>query len=143
MANPVVYSEQVLTALRDIPGITVYDGYVPTTVPQDTAGFIHPYVVFFAGEGGEVGGNAPERDLSNQVDMDGLIWDFQTTAVGASASVCRAVARAVSLRLINFPMGNSHVVPNPDGFTVGAPVRDSSETPARFMLPRQWRLATT
>lgn len=143
MANPVVYREQVLDALRTLPGITVYDGYVPERAPEDEAGYILPYVVFFAGEGGEVGGGTPERDLSNQVDLDGLEWDFQTTAVGASPGVCTQVARAVTLRVANLPLGTSHVVPNPDGFTVPAPVRDSSETPARFMLPRQWRLATT
>lgn len=143
MANPIVYREQVLDALRSIPGITVFDGYVPTNIPQDPGGFIQPYVLFTAGEGGEVGGVDPERDLSNQVDLDGLIWDFQTTSVGASPGVCVAVARAVSLRMTNYPMGTSHVVPNPDGFVVPTPVRDSSETPARFMLPRPWRLATT
>lgn len=143
MVDVDAFRTQVLNALRTIPGITVHDGYVPEELPEDDGGYILPYVVLFAGEGGEVGGAAPERDLSNRVDMDGIVWDFQTTSVGADPSICAKVARDVSLVLANLPLGNSHVVPNPDGFTVSAPVRDSSETPARFMLPRPWRLATT
>lgn len=140
MANPHVYRQQVWDALKTLPGITAYDGHVPVKVPQDAAGFILPYVVLFAGEGGEVPG---ERDMSNRVDLDGIRWDFQTTSVGASPGVCAQVARAVTLRITNLEIGNSHVVPNPEGFDQPTPVRDSTETPARFMLPRQWRLETT
>lgn len=137
--NPLTFRAQVGAALRGIPGLGFYDGYVPEKVPVDERGYVRPYVVLFAGDGSEV----PERDLSDLVDLGGLRWDFQTTAVGASAAICAAVGYDVRRALTNLVLGRSHVVPNPDGFNQQTPIRDSSETPARFMLPHQWRLETT
>lgn len=137
--NPLIYRAQVEAALRGIPGLGVYDGHVPEKIPVDSGGYVRPYVVLFAGDGEGV----PERDMSNRVDLGGLRWDFQTTSVGASAAVCAAVAYDVRRAISNLELGRSHVVPNPDGFNQQTPLRDSSETPARFMLPHQWRLETT
>lgn len=137
--HPKEYRARIEAALRGIQGLGFHDGYVPEDIPKDERGFIRPYVVLHMGSGDEV----PERDMSNQVDLDGIRLDFQTTSVAASAAVCAAVDYDVARALTNLELGNSHVVPNPDGFSQEPPLRDSSETPARFMSPRQWRLETT
>lgn len=129
----------VLAALRTLPGVTVYDGFVPDKVPVDRAGYILPYVVLFAGVGDEI----PERDLSGRVDMGGLRWDFQTSSVAASADIAALVAADVRRKLTNLPLGSFHVLPDPDGMRQSAPIRDTTITPARFMLPAPWRLDTT
>lgn len=139
MADPIQYRAVVIAALRTLSGVTVYDGYVPAKVPTDAAGYILPYVVFHGGTGDEI----PERDLSNLVDLGGLRWDFQTNAVAANADICARVANDVRRKLTNLPVGKAHLLPNPDGFRQETPLRDSSETPARFMLPAPWRLETT
>ena len=139
MADPIQYRAAVIAALRTLAGVTVYDGYVPAKVPMDAAGYILPYVVFHGGIGDEI----PERDLSNLVDLQGLRWDSQTKAVAADADICARVAHDVRRVLTNLPLGTAHLLPNPDGFRQETPLRDSSETPARFMLPAPWRLETT
>lgn len=128
----------ILALLRTLPGVTVYDGYVPKAVPE-AGGYVLPYVVLWAGVDDEI----PERDLSGRVDMDGSRWDFQTTAVGAAASICAAVASDVRRALANHPMGTYYVLPNPDGFNREVPRLDPSVTPSRFFLPQQWRSDTT
>lgn len=139
MVDVNLYRAETLAALEAIPGITVYDGYVPDKVPTDAAGYVLPYVVLWAGVGDEI----PERDLCGMVDLDGLRWDFQTTTVAASAGLCAQVAQAVRLKLTNLPMGSHHILPNPEGFRQATPLADTSITPARFMLPAPWRLDTT
>lgn len=133
------YRAAVVHALRVGTGVTVYDGEVPERVPEDAAGYIEPYVVLFASDGDAL----QETDLSGRLDTAGLRWDFQTTTVGASADVCSRVAGAVRRTLTNFPLGTYHVLPSPAGFTGATPVKDTTVAPARFMLPRVWRLDTT
>ena len=125
------------TALRTLPQITVFDGHVPAKVPE-MGGYVLPYVVIWAGIGDE-----PQEQTSCGVhSTDTLIWDFQTTTVGATADVCRRVAQDVKTALNNLPTGTGRVRPNPDGFQQQTPILDTSVTPARFMLPVQWRLIT-
>ena len=127
----------VLAALRTIPGVTVYDGFVPKTVPE-TDGYPDPYIVLWAG----IGDN-PDEALANGIhDTDSLIWDFQTTAAGADPGICRNVAQAAAAKLTNLRVGTGRVKPNPDGFNQQAPILDTQTTPSRFMLPRPWRLKT-
>lgn len=133
------YRAAIMAALRLRTGVAVYDGEVPDDIPEDEAGFIEPYVVLFSGDGDAL----PETDLSGRVDTAGLRWDFQTTSVGASPAVCSAVARNVRLTLTNFPLGTYHVLPSPMALGVSAPLKDTDTTPARFFLPREWRLDTT
>jgi hypothetical protein len=123
--------------MRAVPGITVYDGYVPKAVPE-TDGYVDPYVVLWAGNP-----DAPDELPADgrQVD-DSAIWDFQTTAVGANPDICRAVDHAVSGALTNLPVRTGHVRRNPDGFNQQPPILDTTTSPARLMLPRQWRLIT-
>lgn len=139
MADPTLYRSQVMAALRALPGITVYDGHVPSAVPVDPKGYPLPYVVLWGGVGNDLG----ERDLSGRVDVTGLRWEPQTTAVGATASICADVARAVWLALTNLPLGTYYLLPNPDDLGQRVPVLDPTETPVRFMLPQLWRLDTT
>lgn len=127
----------VITALETVPGIGVDDGYVPRKLPE-TATYVDPYVILWAG----LGDNPPELTACGTQGTDTLVWDFQTTAVGADASICRAVAKAVTAKLTNLPAGTGKIRRNPDGFNQQSPILDTQTTPARFMLPLQWRLIT-
>jgi hypothetical protein len=124
-----------LESLPDRPG--VYDGYVPEKVPE-TGGYPDPYVVLWAG----AGDGPPELTADGKEDSDVLIWDFQTTAVGATPAICRTVDQATRTALVNLVIGTGRVRRNPDGFNQQAPVLDTQATPSRFYLPRQWRLIT-
>lgn len=137
MADVLACAETVLQVLRAVPGVTVYDGHVPVKVPE-TDGFPDPYIVLWAGTGdgpGELPADGRQAD-------DSLVWDFQTTAVGADASICRAVDLQVQAKLTNLRVGTGLVRRNPDGFNQQAPVLDTQTTPSRMFLPRQWRLIT-
>jgi len=137
MVDPTALTETVLAALRTVPGVTVYDGFVPVSVPE-TGGYPDPYVVLWAGTGDE-----PDEQPADGRQAGGtLIWDFQTTAVGASPAICRAVDQAAQAALTNLRAGTGRVRRNPDGFNQQAPILDTQTTPSRFMLPRQWRLIT-
>lgn len=137
MADVNTCAVAVLAALRTVPGSGTYDGYVPVKVPE-TGGYVDPYIVLWAG-----GGDTPDELPADGRQADGpLIWDFQTTAVGASPDVCRAVDTSLQAALTNLPVGTGRVRRNPDGFNQQAPILDTQTTPSRFMLPRQWRLIT-
>ena len=137
MVDPSTLTGPVLAALRAIPGITVYDGLVPNSVPE-TDGYIDPYVVLWAGTGDE----PDEQPADGVQDGDSIVWDFQTTAVGADPSICRAVDNAVQDALRNLRVRTGRVRRNPDGFNQATPILDTQTSPARLMLPRQWRLIT-
>lgn len=138
MADVLAAAAAVLTALESIPDqLGVHDGYVPVKVPE-TDGYVDPYVVLWAG----TGDGPPELTADGKDSTGTLVWDFQTTAVGATPAVCRAVDQAVSAKLTNLVVGTGRVRRNPDGFNQQAPVLDTQETPSRFYLPRQWRLIT-
>jgi hypothetical protein len=127
-----------IEAALALPGISFYDGYVPERVPE-AGGHVLPYVVLYAGDGAPV---VEEVTSSGHQPTDTLVWDFQITAVGATAGVCRAVARDVRAALTNLRVGTGLVKPNPEGFNQQVPYPDTSVTPARFILPLQWRLNT-
>lgn len=137
MVDPDTLTDPVLDALRAVPGITVYDGFVPQSVPE-TDGYIDPYVVLWAGTGDE----PDELPADGVQDGDSVIWDFQTTAVGATTAICRAVDTDVQAALRNLQVRTGRVRRNPDGFNQAAPILDTQTSPARLMLPRQWRLIT-
>lgn len=133
------YRAAVIAALEVGTGVTVYDGWVPEDVAEDEAGFVEPYVVLYSGDGDAI----PERGLSGHLDLDSLRWDFQTTAVGASPQVCGDVGGRVRRTLTNLALGTYHILPSPVSYTGTVPVKDVTVNPARFMLPRVWRLDTT
>jgi hypothetical protein len=137
VVDPAALVGPVTSALAEVPDVDHYDGYVPKSVPE-TGGFIDPYVVVWAGSGDE-----PDELPSDGVqDGDSVIWDFQTTSVGATPEICRAVDNAVTAKLTNLRIRTGRVRRNPDGFNQQAPILDTQTSPARFMLPRQWRLIT-
>lgn len=140
MADPLTLQASILQALVAIPALNgrVHDGYVPDKVAVDSANYVLPYVVFFGGSG-----DYPSEDLADgTLDGDSLILDFQTTAVGPLSGHAAAVDVMVREALLNLHVGTGRVKPNPDGFNQQTPIRDTNVTPARFMLPRQWRLIT-
>lgn len=137
MVDPIPLYQAVEAALKAVPGVTVYDGYVPTKVPE-AGGHILPYVVNWFG----VGANPEEPSACGIHDTDTLILDFQTTIVGANPAICRAVAAPLRAALTNLRVGTGRIKPNPDGFNQQAPILDTTITPARFMLPLHWRLTT-
>lgn len=137
MVDATLLVADVKAALETIPQLTVFDGQVPTKVPE-AGGYILPYVVIWAG----IGDNPEEQTSCGLHSADTLIWDFQTTAVGATPDICRRVAQDVKHALTNLRVGTGLIRPNPDGFQQQQPIPDNSVTPARFMLPQQWRLIT-
>lgn len=137
MADVEACAAQVLGALGTVPGSTAYDGYVPQAVPE-TDGYIDPYIVLWAGTGDEPN----ELPADGRQAGDSIIWDFQTTSVGATPAICRAVDNAVQGKLTNLAVGTGRVRRNPDGYNQQAPILDTQTTPSRFYLPRQWRLIT-
>lgn len=128
----------VLAALHTVPDVSdVHDGFVPKAVPE-TDGYVDPYIVLWAGTG-----DPPREQPADGREADGpLIWDFQTTAVGATPAICRDVDQASSLVLTNLAVRTGLVRRNPDGFNQQSPILDTQSTPSRFYLPRQWRLIT-
>lgn len=129
--------DPVAAALTAIDGITFHDGYVPNALPG-SGSYVDPYVVLWAGTGDE----ADELPADGVQDGDSIIWDFQTTSVGATPAICRAVDKDVAAALTNLPVRTGRVRRNPDGFNQATPILDTQTSPARFMLPRQWRLIT-
>lgn len=137
MADPVALVATVEAALKTIVGITVYDGYVPSKVPE-AGGYILPYVVIWAG----TGDNPPEQPACGEHEDDTLIFDFQVTIAAADPNLCRRVEKDVRAKLRNLRAGTGRIKPNPDGFQQQSPILDAQVSPARFMLPKQWRLIT-
>lgn len=137
MVDPADLVAPVTAALEAIGGTSFYDGFVPEKVPE-TGGYIDPYIVLWAG----VGDDSDELPACGIQDGDSIVWDFQTTAVGADPEICRAVARDIKASLTNLSVRTGRVRRNPDGFNQQTPILDTQTTPARFMLPLQWRLIT-
>ncbi|WP_285240064.1 hypothetical protein [Pseudarthrobacter sp. MEB009] len=137
MADPLATSAQILALLRSVPDRVAHDGFVPEKLPQ-TGSYVDPYTVLWAG----VGADPDELTSDGIQDASTLVYDFQTTAVGPTAETCRAVAVADRGALLNKRVGRGIIRTNPDGFNQQAPILDTQTTPARFMLPQQWRLIT-
>lgn len=138
MADPTTFPDILRGAILSSPDLDqFFDGHVPEKV-DETGGYIDPYVVLWAG----LGDNPFEPTACGTHNEDTLIWDFQTTVVAASADVCRRAAKDVKARLMNLSIGTGRVKPNPDGFNQQSPLLDTQITPARFMLPLQWRITT-
>ena len=138
--DPVSAVAAIFAKLQALPGITVYDGFVPTKVPTDTSGYIKPYVVLFAGVGGDL---PAERDLTQLADAASMNLAFQTNCVAASAGICRAVAHDVRQTLLNVPLAGGFIKPDDGSFDTATPIPDTTITPVRLFLPLPWRLTTT
>jgi hypothetical protein len=134
--------ERIKTQLATVPGLfpgNVFDSQVPTTLPKDSAGFIRPYVVIFAGTATDI---PEERDLTNLADMSVSDFRFQTNCVGPTGSHARDLADAIRLALTNLPVGGGFIKPDPDSFRTDV-LPDNQVIPARFYMPLMWRLTTT
>lgn len=137
MADINALAAEVIAVEAEITGTTNYDGHVSTRLPE-SGGYILPYFVNWFG----TGDNPDEVTSDGKQSTDSLIWDFQITAVASNPAACRAVAQALKQKLTNRRIGKGTLRLNPDGFNQQAPILDTQTTPARFMLPLQWRLIT-
>ncbi|MDN4611951.1 hypothetical protein [Arthrobacter burdickii] len=140
MADPVLLKQAVIDALTAIPGLggRVHDGALTKAAATDSAGYVLPYVVLFAG----IGDNPQETTARGDTPTGALVFDFQTTCVGPGTGQSAGVARDVRTALLNLRIGRGTVRKNPDGFDQPTPVREEGVTPVRYMLPQQWRLIT-
>lgn len=129
----------ILTALRTIPGITVFDGHVPEKVPTDGAGFVRPYLALYLG--GPVG-DPDATTVCGAYDTDSTSHTFQTTVVGASAQHVRAVAAETVGALVNLRIGPGRVRPVWEQQAAAVPLLDPATSPARYFLPLQWAITT-
>lgn len=137
MADPTTFIETIEYAILKVPNMGFYDGFVPEKVPE-FGGYIQEYTVLWAG----LGENPFEPTSCGTWNEDTLIWDFQTTVVGADVDICRKAGRLVKAELMNLVIGTGKVRPNPDGFNQQSPLLDTQAVPSRFMLPLQWRITT-
>lgn len=137
MADVSALAAAVVAAEDEILGVKNFDGYVPAKIPE-AGGFILPYFVNWFG----TGDNPDEVTTDGNQPTDSLVWDFQITAVASNPAACRAVAIALKQKLTNRRIGKGTLRLNPDGFNQQTPILDTQTTPARFMLPLQWRLIT-
>lgn len=139
--DPNILHALLLTALRALPDIgeRIYDGIVPDSVPT-AGGYIRPYAVVFTGLGSDL---PEERDLTRLTDTGVLDWAPQINVAAADATTCRRAAQQVRAALTNLPLGSGWLMPDPDGFRINTPLKDSGVTPARMYLPLPWRLTTT
>lgn len=135
------FSAELEAKLKAIPALggRAYDGYIPSKVPTDPAGYILPYVLFFSGVTADIG----DESLCGTVDTLVHDWAPQTNCVGPTPGHARACAQLVQAALTNTRIGNHRLKPDTDAFRVAVPIKDDQATPARFFLPLSWRLTTT
>jgi len=126
-----------LKAIIELGG-RVYDGYVPSRMPTDPAGYILPYVLYFAGIPADIG----DPDLTGMTDTLVHDWAPQTNCVGPDPAKARKCAEIVATALTNTRIGNHRLHVDTDAFRVAVPIKDDQATPARFFLPLSWRLTT-
>lgn len=137
MIDPSTIVVEITQLIEERTGLSVYDGNVPSKVPE-SGGYIDPYVILWAGSGGDVGEVTAD---GMQVD-DITVFDFQTTAVGAEPSIARSVGHGVNRALTNARVQSGRVRPSPDGFSTDRTIPDTTVAPSRHILPAQWRLIT-
>ncbi|PSS42905.1 hypothetical protein C6401_15205 [Arthrobacter woluwensis] len=137
MTDPNTIVDHLVALIEERTGLTVYDGNVPSKVPE-SGGYIESYVVLWAGTGDDVG----EVTADGMQVEDITVFDFQTTAVGATPSIARSVGHGVNRALTNARVQSGRVRPSPDGFSTDRTIPDTTVTPSRHMLPAQWRLIT-
>lgn len=120
-------------------GGRVYDGYAPSKIPTDPAGYVLPYVLFFTGITADIG----DPDLTGMTDTRVHDWAPQTNCVGPTPGHARSCAELVKAALTNTRIGNHRLHIDADAFRVAVPLKDDQAIPARFYLPLSWRLTTT
>lgn len=137
--NPALLYQQTISALKTIPGLTIFEGQVSGKVPTDASGYVLPYVAVYAGPGSHL---ESETEYSQTIDLGSLDWRAQTICVGATATIAMQVAHDVRLKLTNLPVGTGWLRPDETAFLTPAPIPDNGTNPVRFFLPLPWRLIT-
>ncbi|HEY3559660.1 MAG TPA: hypothetical protein VGL05_19460 [Kribbella sp.] len=76
-------ADTVLSMLRAIPNLNVFDGELPNDPPLDGDGRAHPYCVFFGGGGRAFG------DRLNKSTPTDVVWTCRILIVGGDATRAR------------------------------------------------------
>lgn len=138
MTDAAALRAELKALLEAATGFTWYPaGRVPSRLPE-TGGTIDPYGLLASG----LGGLFDEVTACGDQAVGSVIFDFQTTVVAADPWIALDAAQPTRDALLNARVGNGTVRPNPQGFTVDAPIPDNSTVPSRHMYPEQWRLIT-
>ena len=133
----VAFAAPILTLLRAVTGLDVYDGEVPAPPTLDPDGGVHPHAVYNPG-------TAPTLRSSQSGPSTLVPWSFQVTAVGGDRQRCDWAARAVCTALVDvrptvatWSCSRISQTPGP-GMS-----RDNTEQPARFYWPLTFTLTAT
>lgn len=111
------FDSEVLTLLRAVPHLNVYDGPVPVDAENAVISVAMPYVVYWAAPG-------YERDIRFGGTSGGRVKDFQLTGVGetreqAEEALSRAYA-AINRKRVNgqlIRLQSSAIIRKDDDFT--------------------------
>lgn len=135
MTTPDELHAATLALIKTIPGMTVFDGDVPTTLLRDGAGRVYPYVVLWPSAGYRP--NEIADDLAGTPDGT-LEWPFQVTV--ASGDVMWTLG---AVRVVRAKLAGAWLTPRTGRLREdpGAPniARDPDVTPARFFVPLLFR----
>lgn len=135
MTTPEVLHAAVLTRLRAVPNLTVYDGSVPTTPPADASGRTYPYVVVWPSAGYRP--NEITDSIAGCPD-ETLEWPVQVTVAGGDPTwVLQAATRArraLAGAFLTPQTGRLREEPGAPPISVDPDVK-----PARFFLPLLFR----
>ena len=136
------YHDEVTALLNAIPNLggRVHDTYAPDTLPEDSLGYVLPYVIVGSGVVTDL---ELERDLTGRADTTVHDWRAQINCVGPTPNHARLVAEDVIAALTNARVGNHWILPDNDAMRARVPVKDDEVKPPRFFLPLFWRLTTT
>lgn len=138
--TPATVRTEVLTAVEHgAAGVTVYDGAVPGTVPQDGAGFIRPYLALYMGA---AVGDRESIAVCGLADTASFTRRFTTTLVAASPRHLDAMADMVRAALTNLWVGPGMVHPDYEQQATTVALLDPATSPARYYLPLQWVITT-
>ena len=99
MSTPAVLYAALVTRLRTITTISVYEGTVPTVPPADADGRVYPYAVAWPGPGGPLG----ETSLDELAH--GMSWASQVTVAAGDIARCLQAVALVRTAQVGGPEG--------------------------------------
>lgn len=135
--DPVAHATAVLALLNAVPGLTVYDGEVPTTPPVDSDGRVHPYAVLYAGTATNT------RSTLNGASTV-FQWPFQVTVVGGDRQRCSWAAGKVTGALVDQRITVTGFTTGLIGHDPGPDLRrDDVEMPPRHYQPLLFSVTST
>lgn len=137
-------TEQLLTRLRTLTAVEVYDAEVPAHPPAlagDDEGRVGPYVVAYP----SAGTPTSETDLADS--SDDLVYTFQLTCAAGYRADCEYLIDRVRPLMRSWAPVldgvNFGLVRPPVGYDPGPIRRDQDVTPPRFYVPLQYRTTAT